>query len=55
MVFVVLLGLWGFSIRLLKETSPTRLSLPGSEPTERTTTGGVTPDAPTATHRETPS
>ncbi|HUT88250.1 MAG TPA: protein kinase [Thermoguttaceae bacterium] len=55
MVFVVLLGLWGFSIRLLKETSPTRLSLPAGEPTERSTTGGVTPDAPTATHRETPS
>ena len=54
MVFVVLLGLWGFSIRLLKETSPTRLPLPGGEPTERSTTGGVTPDAPTATHRQTP-
>ncbi len=54
MVLVVLLGLWGFSIRLLKETSPTRLPLPGGEPSERATSG-VTPDAPTVTHRQTPS
>jgi hypothetical protein len=51
MVFVVLLGLWVFSIRLLKETSPSRLALPGGEPSERST-AGVTPDAPTTTHRQ---
>jgi hypothetical protein len=51
MVLLVTLGLWGFSIRLLKETSPTRLSLPSGEMTERSTTG-ATPDVPTATHRQ---
>jgi hypothetical protein len=51
MVLLVTLGLWGFSIRLLKETSPTRLSLPSGDMTERSTTV-PTPDVPTATHRQ---
>ena len=51
MVLLVMLGLWGFSIRLLKETSPTRLSLPSGDMTERSTTVS-TPEVPTATHRQ---
>lgn len=49
MVLVVMLGLWGFSIRLLKETSPSRLPVPGADVTERPTSS-VTPDAPTEPH-----
>jgi len=49
MVLLVVLGLWGFSIRLLREASPGRLSLPVGDPTERTSPS-VTPDAPTDTH-----
>ncbi|MFH1266091.1 MAG: hypothetical protein ABIK89_10215, partial [Planctomycetota bacterium] len=52
MVLLVVLGLWGFSIRLLREANPGRLSLPTGDPTERTSPS-VTPDAPTDTHRHT--
>jgi hypothetical protein len=50
MVLLVVLGLWGFSIRLLKETSPARLPASGADVTERATSS-VTPDAPTEPHR----
>jgi len=52
MVLLVMLGLWGFSTRLLKATGPARLSLPPGEATERPTSS-VTPDAPTDTHQQT--
>ena len=50
MVLLVVLGLWGFSIRLLKETSPTRMPAFPGDVTDRPSTS-VTPDAPTETHR----
>jgi hypothetical protein len=52
MVLLVVLGLWGFSIRLLRETNPARFTLPAGDVTERTTPS-VTPDGPTDTHRHT--
>jgi len=50
MVVLVVCGLWALAIRLLKETSPTRLSVPVGDWTERSTTS-VTPEAPTDTHQ----
>jgi len=50
MVVIVVIGLWTLAIRLLKEASPTRLSLPSAEWTERTTSS-FTPESPTDTHQ----
>jgi len=50
MVVIVVLGLWTLAIRLLREASPKRLSLPAPEWTERTTSS-ITPEAPTDTHK----
>jgi hypothetical protein len=46
MVLLVVLGLWGFSIRLLKDTSPSRMPASIGEGTERSTPV-VRHDAPT--------
>ncbi len=37
MALLVVLGLWGFSIRLLKQTNPTRLAVSAGDGTERAT------------------
>ena len=50
MVVLVVCGLWTLAIHLLKEASPTRLSVPAGDWTERSTTS-VTPEAPTDTHQ----
>jgi hypothetical protein len=51
-VVFVILGLWVFTLRLLRHTSPARVIGSLIEITERST-GSVTPDAPTETHPNT--
>ncbi len=50
MVLIVVLGLWGLSIRMLQETNPTRLAAAAGD-TSEPTPPSPTPDAPTQTHR----
>jgi len=50
MVLLVVIGLWGFAIRMFRESGPTRMPAAPAGLTEPSISS-VTPDAPTQTHR----